>query len=69
MKHRITIELYDDDCEELERLAEHSPRVPGPDGFRSPIQRVLEFAASRIAAGVRRSDSWEAAAVAALFGE
>jgi hypothetical protein len=69
MKHRITIELSDEDCEALEQLAAYSPGVPAPDGFRSPLQRVLEYAACSLAAGVRRPGSWEAAAVAALFGE
>jgi hypothetical protein len=68
MKHQITIELSDEDFEALERLAEYRSAISGSDGFRSPVQRVLEYAATSLAAGVRRPGSWEAAAVAAMFG-
>lgn len=68
-KKQITIQIRDEDYEALEHLAEHAPwGVPGPDGVRAPVQRVLEYIAESIAAGVRRPGSWEATAVAALFG-
>jgi hypothetical protein len=68
MKHQIKIELSDEDYDALERLAQNTYAVP-PDGFRPPVVRVLEYAACSLAAGVRRPGSWEATAVAALFGE
>lgn len=60
MKHQITIELSDRDYEALQKLAEYVP------GFS--VQSVIEYAARSLAEGIRRPGSWEASAVAALFG-
>lgn len=67
-KKQIMIEISDETQDALEMLAELGRGVPGPDGARTPAQRVLEYAAEAFAEGLRRPGSWEAAAVAALFG-
>jgi len=67
---QITIELIDGDYEALEKFAlEKLEKYPIVNNTKPPVQRVLEYAAQSLAAGVRRPGSWEAAAVAALFGE
>lgn len=67
MNHYL-IEISDEDRALLEGLATTSlavlPLAEGSD----PVVEVLEYAARCIAAGVRRPGSWEAAAVAAMFG-
>jgi len=67
---KITIELSNADCSALRKLAAKKWGEPIVD--REPViqvQILVEYVAACFAEGVRRPGSWEAAAVAALFGE
>jgi hypothetical protein len=65
---KITIEIRDEDCEALRKLAT-AKWGEILNECRGPVRTVVEYAAACLAEGARRPGSWEAAAVVALFGE
>lgn len=63
----ITIEISDEDCEALRKL--FAAKWGEPLGGLDPVRTLVEHVARSFAEGMRRPGSWEATAVAALFGE
>lgn len=70
MKHKYVIEISNEDREALEKIAKQL-QLDGVIVVTSRpkfVPRMLEYTAKLLAEGVRRPSSWEAAAVAAMFG-